>query len=281
MKPNPAAFETPELSRQVAAQFVGARLAAQALPGYPGPLPQSLDDAYARQDAAIALWPDRVVGWKVGRIPDAWLERMGEDRIMGPVFARQLHSMAAHQEAVLPVIAGGFAAVEAEYVFVLGTDAPIDKTDFTPQQAAELVGELRIGIELAGSPLATINELGPAVVVSDFGNNAAVFLGPAIEDWRERGWDSLVCATWVEGVQVGRGGALHLPGGPLAALAFALNRGARRRHPLKAGMIVSTGAATGIHDILAGQSSRLVFDGLGELRCRAVPAIPKPAEHSQ
>ena len=45
-------------------------------------------------------------------------------------------------------------------------------------------------------------------------------------------------------------------------------------HPLKAGMIVSTGAATGIHDIRAGQSARLVFDGIAELRAHALPALP-------
>jgi 2-keto-4-pentenoate hydratase len=39
-------------------------------------------------------------------------------------------------------------------------------------------------------------------------------------------------------------------------------------------MIVSTGAATGIHDIRAGQSARLVFDGIAELRAHALPALP-------
>ena len=33
-----------------------------------------------------------------------------------------------------------------------------------------------------------------------------------------------------------------------------------------------TGAASGIHDILPGQSAVLAFDGIGSLRCRAIPA---------
>lgn len=267
-------FEPPTLSQDIATQFVSARLSARALPVYPGALPGSLDAAYARQDAAIALWPDTLIGWKVGRIPDAWLERMGEDRLMGPVFARQLRELEAGESAELRVIDGGFAAVEAEYVFVLGADAEPGRVDYLPETAAALVAELRVGIELAGSPLPTINDLGPAVVVSDFGNNAGVFLGPPIPDWQTRDWSSLTCATWVEGALAGRGGALQLPGGPLAALAFALNRGGRRGRPLAAGMIVSTGAATGIHDILAGQSARLVFDGIAELEAHALPALP-------
>ncbi len=276
MNPETVHFESPSLSLEIASRFVSARLAAQALPAYPGALPESLDAAYARQDAAIALWPDIVAGWKVGRIPDAWLERMGEDRLMGPVFAHQLKTLEPGQSAELRVIDGGFAAVEAEYVFVLGADADPERVDHDPQSASELVGELRVGIELAGSPLLTINELGPAVVVSDFGNNAGVFLGPAIADWRNQEWSGFTCETWVEGGLVGQGGASSLPGGPLAALAFALNRGARRGMSLKAGMIVSTGAATGIHDILAGQRARLVFHGCATLEAHALPSLPNP-----
>lgn len=267
-------FEPPETSQQIASRFVAARLAAQPLDNYPGILPDTLDAAYARQDAAIELWPDMLAGWKVGRIPEAWVPQMGEDRLMGPVFARHLRRLAAGESAELRVIHGGFAAVEAEYIFVLGNDAEPGRMDYAPEHAAALVAALHVGIELAGSPLATINALGPAVVASDFGNNAGVFLGPAIEDWRAREWASLTCATWVHDEFAGRGGALSLPGGPLAALAFALNRAARRGRPLKAGMVVSTGAASGIHDILAGQKARIVFDGIAELRAHAVPAQP-------
>lgn len=267
-------YEPLDLSQQVARRFVDARLAATPLPGYPGPLPADLDSAYARQDAAIALWPDQLAGWKVGRIPDAWIGSLGEDRLMGPVFKGQLKPLTPAESAELRVIGGGFAAVEAEYIFVMGEDADPARCDYSPAEAAALASALHIGIELAGSPLATINVLGPPVVVSDFGNNAGVFVGPGIDDWRQRDWAGLTCSTWVEGVECGRGGALHLPGGPLAALAFALNRGARRGRPLTAGMVVSTGAATGIHDILAGQSARLVFDGIAELRAHALPALP-------
>lgn len=266
-------IEAHEVSVTVARRFVEARRAARALPGYPGSLPLSLDEAYARQDAAIALWGEPVLGWKVGRIPDAWIGRLGEDRLMGPVFESRLQWLEPGDELTFPVIRGGFAAVEAEYIFVLARDAEPGRSDYGPLEAAHLVRSLHIGVELAGSPLATINELGPAVVVSDFGNNAGVYVGRAIEDWRERPWSRFTCATWIDGRQVGRGGALSLPGGPLAALAFALNRGAARGRPLTAGMVVSTGAATGIHDILPGQRALVGFDGLGDLAGRAFAAL--------
>jgi len=102
-------------------------------------------------------------------------------------------------------------------------------------------------------------------------------LGPVIPDWRNVPFESLKTEVFIEGKSVGKGGALSLPGGPLAGLAFALARCARRGLPMKSGYVVSTGATTGVHDIRVGQESRVVFEGCGELLCRAVPAQKAPS----
>lgn len=262
------------VSQAVAERFVAARLSASALPEYPGPLPETVAEAYARQEAAIALWPDDVAGWKVGGIADRWTGRFGESRLVGPIFRRHVWHAGSAAVTALPVIAGGFAAVEAEYVFVLSASAPAARTAWTAAQAAELVGELRVGIELAGSPLAAINELGPAVTVSDFGNNAGLLLGEPLADWRSRPLESLTCETQIDGRSVGQGGAASIAGGPLAALAFALGRCARRGRPLRSGDVISTGACTGIHQVRSGQEARVAFTGAPELRCRMLDATP-------
>ena len=263
------AYPEAQSDAAIARRFVCARLAARALPGYPGELPHSLAQSYQRQDCAIALWPDRVVGWKVGKIPGDWVPRVGEERLVGPIFARNVQHIADAGDAALAVIDGGFAAVEAEYIFRLGQDAPPDRLDYTSEDAAAFVSALHIGIEFAGSPLATINELGPAVVVSDFGNNAGLLLGPEIGDWRAHALESLRCETFVAGRLVGRGGAASISGGPLAALAFAFARCARRGRPLRAGDLISTGASTGIHDIRIGERARVEFAGGVVLHCHA------------
>jgi 2-keto-4-pentenoate hydratase len=164
--------------------------------------------------------------------------------------------------------------VEAEFIVRLAVDAPPLKTVWTATEARELAGAMHVGIETAGSPLASINDLGPAVVISDFGNNAGLIVGPEIPKWAEFGVEQFTSETFVESVRVGRGSAASLPGGPFAALAFALSRCARRGLPLKSGCLVSTGATTGIHEIRIGQSARAVFGGIGEIRCRAVRALP-------
>jgi 2-keto-4-pentenoate hydratase len=260
--------------RDIAAQFVRARLAAAPVAAFPGQIPTTLDAAYDCQDAAIVQWPDSVQGWKVGRIQEPWLSRLREDRLVGPIFTRDIRFARDTEVVDFPVFAGGFAAVEAEFVVRLGADAARARTDWTATEARDLVAAIHVGIETAGSPLATINELGPTVIVSDFGNNAGLIVGAEIPNWRELARKRLASETFVDDRSVGIGSAASLPGGPIAALAFALNRCARRGMPLQAGHFVSTGATTGIHGIRIGQSARAVFAGVGEIQCRAIRAQP-------
>ena len=175
-----------------------------------------------------------------------------------------------------PVFARGFAAIEAEFVVQLAKDAPANVTEWTAETARRFVETMYIGIEIASSPLANINDFGPAVVASDFGNNAGLLLGAEIADWQTHGLESLRCETRIDGVVVGRGSAAAVSGGPLAALAFALRCNARRGRPLRAGQYVSTGAATGVHSIEAGQTAEAIFAGIGRLSCLAVPMTPLP-----
>lgn len=258
----------------IAEKFVAARLAAARLDAFPGTIPPDLDAAYACQDAAIGLWPDVVGGWKVGWIGPDWQRRVGEERLVGPIFRGNIFASRSADIIDLPVIDGGFSAVEAEFVVRIGRDAPRDKVRWTADEAAAWVDALHIGVESAGSPLATINQLGPCVVVTDFGNNAGLIVGPEIPEVLARDTRSLTCETLIDGALVGSGGASSLHGGPLAALAFALGRCARRGRPLKAGDLVTTGAASGIHDIRIGQSAVVRFGAHGEIRCRAVRAVP-------
>ncbi|WP_037060443.1 2-keto-4-pentenoate hydratase [Pseudoxanthomonas suwonensis] len=260
----------PELAG-IADRFVAARRAGAALEAFPGEIPADLVTAYQVQDLAIARWPDRVVGWKVGFIAPERRDVSGDERLLGPIFARQLWN-ATGDSMPIPVFTGGFGAVEAEYVLRLDADVPADKLEWTPEEAAAVPSTLFAGVEVASSPLATINELGPRVVVSDFGNNNGLVLGPEIPEWASLDEATLLAGTFIDGASVGSGGAQRLPGGLRAAFAFALARSARRGRPLKAGEYIATGNATGIHDIVAGQAARVVFDGYAILDCHAVPA---------
>ncbi len=264
-----------ENERAIAAHFVRARLAASALTQFPGAIPDDLEDAYRIQDAAIAQWPDTVVGWKVGYIAPERRDPSGEERLLGPIFAGA-QSIAGAESVPFEVFDGGFGAVEAEYVLRLGADMPDGQQHWSAEQAGAFPSTLHLGVEIASSPLATINLLGPRVVVCDFGNNNGLILGRPVERWQDLPETGLTCHTWIEGRRVGSGGATMLPGGLRAAFAFALSSSARRGRRLRAGDLIATGNATGIHDISVGQRARIEFDGYGEINCHAQAALVRP-----
>ncbi len=253
-----------------AESFVAARLAARATPGYPGPIPRTLEQAYAIQECAIALFPDRIIGWKVGGVPPPQQATLGAGRIAGPIFAGNLWTDVGQTNA-LPAIEGGFAAVEAEFVMRIGDGVDPRKTDWTLAEACTAVDAVFIGVELAGSSLSTINDLGSAVVVSDFGNNGGLLVGAELPDWRAR-LDTIAVETTLAGAVVGAGGSSSLSGGAMESVRFLLGHCAARERPLMTGALVSTGAVTGVHQARIGDAFACAFDGVGVIRGTIVRA---------
>lgn len=249
--------------------FVSARLASRATPDYPGVLPATMADGYAIQEIAIGLYPDQIIGWKVGGVPPAKQAQLGTHRLAGPIFAR--NRWPVEGDITVKAIEGGFCAVEAEFIARIGPDVDPAKTDWTVEEATAAVDAVFIGIEIAGSPLSAINDLGPPIVASDFGNNAGVFVGLELTDWRDR-IDGIVVETVIDGASVGTGGSPSLQGGAMESVRFLLEHCARRGRPLTQGTLVSTGAVTGVHRIYAGSDFTCDFRGVGVIKGATVPA---------
>ncbi|MEB3269999.1 MAG: hypothetical protein VKJ09_15770, partial [Leptolyngbya sp.] len=188
----------------IASSFVAARRTGGVVSSYPGEVPQSLAEAYAVQDAAIRLWPDALAGWKVGGISADWRERAGADRLVGPVFSRQVH-IDRGELTDMPVFDHGFAAVEGEVTAVIGQDVPESKTSFSLEEAKDFISSLHVGIEIASSPFPEINDHGPLVTITDFGNNMGLIIGEQILGWQDFNLVEWVFETWIDGALIGRG----------------------------------------------------------------------------
>ena len=254
---------------QVAAAFVNARLAGRALEAYPGPYPDSLDSAYLCQARAIELWPDTVRGWKVGSIRPELARALGRNRLVGPIFAKSIRQTAPGECLSFKTFDGGFAAAEPEYVLQIGEDAEPGKSRWTVDEARSLVGNVFQGVEIAGSPFPAINDHGPAVVVSDFGNNDGLILGAEVEDWRGRPPTEWSSRLYIDGALTGQGSVADLVGGPFESLRFALEQVARMGASVRQGDYISTGAITGVHRVYAGQRIRAEFDTGEPIDCVA------------
>lgn len=257
---------------EIADAFVTARHQARTLAAFPGRLPESLADAYRVQDKAISLDGRRVVGWKVAMIRADLRAALGADRLCGPIFDGTLYDCREADRAEVQIHAGGFAALEAEFVARFARDLLPGPDGFTETIIADAMSGLHAGAEVASSPLATLNDLGPTAVVSDQGNNAGAVIGPALSGWRDAQLADLASEMLIDGVTAGRGSAASVPGGPLAALVFLANALKARGRKLSAGDIVLTGMTTGIHPVVPGSQGRIVFRE--NIRCNlAVRAI--------
>lgn len=259
--------------QEIAATFVAARADGAALVHFPGEIPAALDDAYRVQDLAIARAGDSIGGWKVGRILPPLAQHFGADRLAGPIFNRSIRFAIGGASALGEVYAGGFAAAEAEFLLHLAAKPPAGQMQFSLDEAVALIDRVHVGIEIASSPLATINELGPPVIITDFGNNNGLIVGPEIAGWRSSGFEEWSVATAIEGVEAGRGKASAFPDGPVGSVRFLLELMARRGIALHAGMWISSGAISGVHDVKPGQVVEARFGATLTTRC-VITTVP-------
>lgn len=250
-----------------AIELVNARVAGKAFNVYPGEMPRTLDEAYAIQDDGIRLYPDTIIGWKVGGISVEWEDKVRASRLVGPVFSK-VEFQNTHQVRDMPVFKNGFAAIEGEVIAIIRQDAPIDKIHYTTNEAIELISAIHVGAEIASSPFPEINDHGPLVTITDFGNNRGLVLGEEISKWQTLDIENWVFRTYINSQLVGESAPDIVNGGPIESVRYLLENTAKRGLPLKAGMKILTGAITGVHQSNIGD--------LTEVRCNShLPILTK------
>lgn len=248
----------------IARAFLAARAKKTPLTLYPGAMPASMAEAYAIQDAAIALDGRTVGGWKVGRIAAELVGAYGDNRLTGPIFVDEIVDGAAGQRPEMPVYADGFAAAEAEVLLCFGEVGP---RDYDIDTVRDCIAEVRTGIEVASSPFAAINRHGPAVTASDYGNNKGLILGPAIPGWRDADLIRMPVEFFIDDAPVGAATMEAMLDGPFGSALFLIRTLRARGIAIAPGTWVSTGAITGIHEIRPGQRGDALFDGKIRVGC--------------
>ncbi|KQN37421.1 2-keto-4-pentenoate hydratase [Sphingomonas sp. Leaf407] len=260
---------------RIAQAFVAARRDARGLAQYPGDRPTTLGDAYGVQDRAIALDGRTVVGWKVGKINAPLDTQLGANRLAGPIFADQLFLDAT---PVLPVIADGFAAAEAEYCIRIARSPAPGATGLSHDAVLELIDAVHVGIEIASSPYPGINADGPLVTISDYGNNHGLLVGAEIPGWRDGDFIDWPVVSRIDGAVIGKASARTMLDGPIGAVSFLIDCLASRGLTLAAGQWVSSGAVTGVHPVAPGQRFDAEF---GSLRVSCAIDAARPAQGMQ
>jgi 2-keto-4-pentenoate hydratase len=248
--------------QNVARAFIDARAGKTPLTVYPGAMPQTMAEAYAIQDSAIALDGRPVGGWKVGRIAAEFVARYGGNRLTGPIFADEI--LDGGVDPVMPVYAEGFAAAEAEVLLCFGE---VGTRAYDIDSVRECIADVRTGIEIASSPFPEINRHGPAVTASDYGNNKGLILGPSITGWQGVDLVRMPVEMAIDGETVGAASMEAMLDGPFGSALFLIEILRARGIAIPPGTWVSAGAITGIHEIRPGQRAEALFDGKIRVGC--------------
>ncbi len=239
----------------IASSFVDARRRNRVLAEYPGALPATLDEAYALQKRAIQLDGRTVLGWKVGRIGPPLDTELGTNRLAGPSF---VVSEAGGKQVALAAL-DGFAAIEGEIMIALTANAVDAVMSGNPRDA---VADVRLGLELATSPFVGINDFGPAVTVSDFGNNGCLLLGPSLDKTDLDATFATPMTVTIDGVVAGTARPIDILDGPLGSVTFLVRHLIAHDIAVPAGLWVSCGAVTGVHRIAVGSRADATMGGV-------------------
>lgn len=171
-----------------------------------------------------------------------------------------------HRSARVP--RSGFVrlGIECEIAVELARDlapagAPVDR-----ESAGNAVGAVMAAIELVDERYENFRTLGVSTLIADDFFDSGCVLGDPARDWRKLDLGRLSGATYINGVEAGRGTSALIMGHPLEALAWLAN--SRAKHgldPLKAGEFVCLGSVVETKWLDAGDQVRVEIEQLGEL----------------
>ncbi len=239
----------------VAVRKSGARL-AEAPPGGP----ETMDQAYAVQDAYIAAVGEPVVGWKVGMTNKAAQQAGG---INEPMAGPLLQSAVVPSPASLSTPPEALRIVECEFGFRMAADLPPRDAPYGEEDVAAAVGSLHPAIEVVDVHLPGGMQAGPRWAVADGGGNMFWVPGAGTTDWSADELPGRPVSVALNGVAQGSGTAAAALGNPVTVLAWLANHLLGRERQLRAGDWVSTGLCTPMFSAAPGDRVVADFAALG------------------
>jgi 2-keto-4-pentenoate hydratase len=227
--------------------------------------PASFEEAYAAQEALVALWEPRlgkVAGRKIAVTTKVMQQLMGIDHPCGgTIFSSRVHtSPATIRKADFVNV-----RIECELAVRLGRDLPKRAEPYTRESARAAVGEIMAAFELIEDRHADYKSCKALSLIVDNAWNGGIVIGapkapPAGSD-----------LNGIRGV-LRRNGREELVGrtdDPMGALAWLANLAASRGRPMTKGMVVITGSLVVTVDIAPGERLDFAIDGVGDVSMTA------------
>lgn len=252
---------------EAAARWIADQHAARATyENLPADLaPQTVEEAYAAQDALHRLWEPRLgplAGRKIATTTKVMQALMGIDHPCGGgIFSACVHAA----PATLKAADYTSLMLEFELAVRLSSDLPRNAEAWTRETVLAAVGAVIPAFELIEDRRAVYKETRALSLICDNAWNAGIVLGkpaPRPAGNLDKIPGRLVITNAAGGSQIEtKTGATD---DPMGALAWVANLAAGRGKPLKAGQVVITGSVIATLPAVRGHRYDFTLDGVGE-----------------
>jgi 2-keto-4-pentenoate hydratase len=229
--------------------------------------PRSLADAYAVQDAYVAMRAERlggIAGYKIALATPAMQAFVG---VGAPQAGCILESTLRRSPARVRAADHVRLIVEFEIGVRLAGDLPAADAPFTRERIAAAVGEVMPAIELAddrAADYATLRQH-PLDLIADNTWNEGAVLGAPAGDWRVLDLAAIRGRAYVNGKLAGEGVGADAMGHPFDAVAWIAGHLASLGRGLLRGDVVITGSLVTSKTVRPGDAVRFSLEGLGEV----------------
>lgn len=246
----------------LASQLWNARHLGHTIDAVRSDVPKSTEEAYAVQEAIVALSGLARCGYKVGSTSKEAQSLLGTDE---PGAGVLLCPFVQESPARVPLVPDHMPAVEGEFAFRMGRDLPSRSRLYARDEVLSAVASLAGAIEVVGTRFAGgLQGKGRLLTTADGGVNIALATGTWTK-FKAQDLRAHAVTMTINGVEKGAGTGARALGDPLEVLLWLVNHLSARRVSLKAGEIVSTGTCTGVDPVNRGDVARADFGTLGKV----------------
>ncbi len=233
--------------------------------------PESIQAAYAAQQAAIELSGEKFVGYKVGATSVEIQTMLGlQEAFYGPVFESDYHG----NNAKIAVHEQHGPKVEPEFVICLGKDLkPASGQTLTNEDVEACIDWVAPAFEIIGTRWADFGDYRGNCVIADFGSNLALAVGERFHNWRELDLTCSPVTLSINGETAASGhSGLSIAGSPISIVSWLANHEGIRDQGLKKGEVISCGTCTDVKPVKAGDHLSADYGVLGVLETTIVAA---------
>lgn len=225
-------------------------------------LPTTVEEAYAIQDAVVAVSGMARCGYKVGSTSAEAQALLGTDE---PALAPLLAPFVQGSPARITLVPDQMPAIEGEFAYRFGQALPARDGGYAMEEMMAAVDAIAGAVEVVGTRFeGGLPGKGRLLTTADCGVNIGLVVG-AWTPFTGQDLRPHPVAVTINGTPQGAGTGSRALGDPVNVLRWLVNRLSARGRGVRAGDIVATGTCTGLDPVHPGDQVSVDYGSLGAL----------------